>query len=178
MQRDLTFKRFFDYLYKYARHWSLLQMLKTCDLSLNFLDMFVIEYRFLVIKYTEKHLLRESLIPTKSRRLPVSLIRPLNFLEKTPYGWWRVDNFMYPWYRKSPTFSINVAEAARGDLKVIHWTLKKYGKKADFPRFCINRFSIGPLHYILSHSDFGFQFVEILVIKKRLPDSTSWLLNV
>jgi hypothetical protein len=39
--------------------------------------------------------------------------------------------------------------------------------------FCINRFSIGPLHYISSRSDFGFEFAEIFVIKKRLPDSAS-----
>ncbi len=38
--------------------------------------------------------------------------------------------------------------------------------------FCINRFSIGPLHYISSRSDFGFEFLEIFVFKKRLPDST------
>jgi hypothetical protein len=34
--------------------------------------------------------------------------------------------------------------------------------------FCIKRFGIGPLHYISSRSDFGFEFAE--VIKKRLPD--------
>jgi hypothetical protein len=37
--------------------------------------------------------------------------------------------------------------------------------------FCINRSGIGPLHYISSRSDFGFEFAEILVIEKRLPDS-------
>ncbi len=36
--------------------------------------------------------------------------------------------------------------------------------------FCINRFGIGPLHYV---SDFGFEFGEIFVIEKQLPDSTS-----
>ncbi len=35
--------------------------------------------------------------------------------------------------------------------------------------FCINRFGMGPLHYHSSRSDFGFEFVEILVFKKRLP---------
>jgi hypothetical protein len=45
-----------------------------------------------------------------------------------------------------------------------------------FRGFCINWFGIGPLHYILSPSDFGFEFTEMLVIKKRLTDSASrWL---
>jgi hypothetical protein len=39
--------------------------------------------------------------------------------------------------------------------------------------FCINRFGIGPLHYVSSRSDFGFEFAEIFVIEKRLPDSPS-----
>ncbi len=39
--------------------------------------------------------------------------------------------------------------------------------------FCRNRFLIDPLHYFSSHSDFGFEFAEIFVIKKRLPDSGS-----
>jgi hypothetical protein len=39
--------------------------------------------------------------------------------------------------------------------------------------FCINRFGIGHLHYISSSSDFGFEFTEIFVIEKRLPDSLS-----
>jgi hypothetical protein len=42
-----------------------------------------------------------------------------------------------------------------------------------FLGFCINRFGIGPLHYVLSCSDFGFELVEIFVIKKPLPDSQS-----
>ncbi len=37
--------------------------------------------------------------------------------------------------------------------------------------FCINRFGIGPSHYISSRSDFDFEFAEIFVIEKRLPDS-------
>jgi hypothetical protein len=41
-----------------------------------------------------------------------------------------------------------------------------------FRGFCINRFGIGPLHYILSRSDFGFKFSEIFLFQKRLPDST------
>jgi hypothetical protein len=39
--------------------------------------------------------------------------------------------------------------------------------------FCINRFGIGPLQYISSRSDFDFEFAEIFVIEKRLPDSAS-----
>jgi hypothetical protein len=39
--------------------------------------------------------------------------------------------------------------------------------------FCINGFGIGTLHYISSRSDFDFEFAEIFVIEKRLPDSPS-----
>jgi hypothetical protein len=35
--------------------------------------------------------------------------------------------------------------------------------------FCINWFGIGPLHYISSRSDFGFEFAEIFVIEKTTP---------
>ncbi len=42
-----------------------------------------------------------------------------------------------------------------------------------FRGFCIHQFGIGPLHYISSHSDFDFEFAEIFVIEKRLPDSPS-----
>ncbi len=43
-----------------------------------------------------------------------------------------------------------------------------------FRGFCINRFGIGPLHYISSRFDFGFEFAEKFVIKKRrLSDSAS-----
>jgi hypothetical protein len=41
-----------------------------------------------------------------------------------------------------------------------------------FRGFCINRFGIGPLHYISNRSDFGFEFSEIFLFEKRLPDST------
>jgi hypothetical protein len=41
-----------------------------------------------------------------------------------------------------------------------------------FRGFCINRFCIGPLHYISSRSDFGFELSEIFAFEKRLPDST------
>jgi hypothetical protein len=49
--------------------------------------------------------------------------------------------------------------------------------------FCRNWFLIDPLHYHSSQSDFGFEFAEIFVIEKRLPDSPvaeseSRLLNV
>jgi hypothetical protein len=39
--------------------------------------------------------------------------------------------------------------------------------------FFINRFGIGPLHYVSSRSDFGFEFAEIFIIEKLLPDSPS-----
>jgi hypothetical protein len=42
-----------------------------------------------------------------------------------------------------------------------------------FRGFCKNSFGLGPLHYILSRSDFGFKFVEIFVFEKRLPVSVS-----
>jgi hypothetical protein len=45
--------------------------------------------------------------------------------------------------------------------------------KPIFRGFCINRFGIGPLHYISSRSDFGFENEEIFIIQKRLPDSAS-----
>jgi hypothetical protein len=41
--------------------------------------------------------------------------------------------------------------------------------RAIFRGFCMNRFGIGPLHYKSSRYDFGFEFVEIFVIGKRLP---------
>jgi hypothetical protein len=39
--------------------------------------------------------------------------------------------------------------------------------------FCRNWFLIDPLHYLSSRSDFGFEFVEIFIIKKGLPNSAS-----
>jgi hypothetical protein len=36
--------------------------------------------------------------------------------------------------------------------------------------FCRNWFLIDPSHYLSSLSDFGFEFAEIFVIEKRLPD--------
>ncbi len=39
--------------------------------------------------------------------------------------------------------------------------------------FCRNWFIIHPLHYLLRRSDFGFEFAEIFLIKKLLPDSAS-----
>jgi hypothetical protein len=40
--------------------------------------------------------------------------------------------------------------------------------------FCRNWFLIDPLHYLSSRSDFGFEFAEIFVIEKRLPNSANW----
>ena len=42
-----------------------------------------------------------------------------------------------------------------------------------FRGFCINCFGVGPLHYISSRSDFGFEFAEIFVFEKRLTVSVS-----
>jgi hypothetical protein len=42
-----------------------------------------------------------------------------------------------------------------------------------FRVFCINRFGLGPLHYILRRFDFGFKFAEIFVFEKQLPVSVS-----
>jgi hypothetical protein len=39
--------------------------------------------------------------------------------------------------------------------------------------FCRNWVLIDPLHYLSSCSAFGFEFAEIFVIEKRLPDSPS-----
>ncbi len=59
--------------------------------------------------------------------------------------------------------------------KVFHCRvlLQGHGKRPIFWGFCINRFGIGLLHYISSRSDFDFEFAEIFVIEKRLPDSLS-----
>jgi hypothetical protein len=41
-----------------------------------------------------------------------------------------------------------------------------------FRCFCVNVFGLGPLHYLSSRSDFGFEFSEIFVSVgdlKRLP---------
>jgi len=37
----------------------------------------------------------------------------------------------------------------------------------------MNRFDIGPLHYLSGRSDIGREFSEIFVIENRLPDSPS-----
>jgi hypothetical protein len=39
--------------------------------------------------------------------------------------------------------------------------------------FCINRFLMSLLHYLSSCSDSAFEFAEIFIIEKRLPDSSS-----
>ncbi len=49
--------------------------------------------------------------------------------------------------------------------------LRDMAMRQIFWGFCINRFSIGPIQYISSRSDFGFEFAEIFVIENRLPDS-------
>ncbi len=39
--------------------------------------------------------------------------------------------------------------------------------------FCRNWVLIDPLHCLLSRSAFGYEFAEIFVIEKRLPDAAS-----
>jgi hypothetical protein len=62
--------------------------------------------------------------------------------------------------------------------------LKGHGYDRIFGGFCINRYGLGPLHYISSRTDFGFEFAEIFVFKKRLPvslsrgvDKIAWSIN-
>ncbi len=43
--------------------------------------------------------------------------------------------------------------------------LKGHGNE---PNFCINRFGLGPLHYISGRSDFGFEFPEIFIFEKTI----------
>ncbi len=61
-----------------------------------------------------------------------------------------------------PVIFVSESHTARVNIK---GTWKRTG-------FSINRFGIGPIHYILSRSDFGFEFSEIFVFEKRIPDST------
>jgi hypothetical protein len=51
--------------------------------------------------------------------------------------------------------------------------LKGHGNERIFWVFFRNWFLIDPLHYLSSRSDFGFEFAEIFVIEKRLPNSAS-----
>jgi hypothetical protein len=51
--------------------------------------------------------------------------------------------------------------------------LKGHGNEADFLGFLKKLVLIDPLHYLSSRSAFGFEFAEIFVIEKRLPDSAS-----
>ncbi len=55
----------------------------------------------------------------------------------------------------------------------VYGLLKGHGNEADFLGFLHKSVRIGPAHYIASRSDFDFEFTEIFVIEKRLPDSPS-----
>jgi hypothetical protein len=69
---------------------------------------------------------------------------------------------------------LSMATMRRGGwARAGYWTASKRDMETNriFRGFCINRFGIGPLHYISSRSDFGFEFSEIFVFEKRLPDS-------
>jgi hypothetical protein len=51
--------------------------------------------------------------------------------------------------------------------------LKGHGNEQNFPRFLHKSlWPIGPLHYISSRSDVGFEFAEIFAFEKRLGEST------
>ncbi len=54
-----------------------------------------------------------------------------------------------------------------------HGSLKGHGNKADFLGFLHKSVRHRYSYYISSRSDFDFEFVEIFVIEKRLPDSPS-----
>ncbi len=51
--------------------------------------------------------------------------------------------------------------------------LKGHGNEADFLGILHKSIPMSPLHYHSSRSDFCFEFAEIFVIEKRLPDSAS-----
>jgi hypothetical protein len=51
--------------------------------------------------------------------------------------------------------------------------IKGHGNDADSLGYCINWILIDPLRYLSSCSDFGFEFAEIFVKEKRLPDLPS-----
>jgi hypothetical protein len=53
--------------------------------------------------------------------------------------------------------------------------LRDMAMRQIFWGFSTNRFGIGPLHYVSSRSDVGFEFTEIFVIKTtpRLAESGS-----
>ncbi len=54
--------------------------------------------------------------------------------------------------------------------------------KEFFQCFCINRFGLGPLHYLSSRSDFGFEFSEIFenrlpALVRRKVDKIAWSIH-
>jgi hypothetical protein len=59
-------------------------------------------------------------------------------------------------------------EIAEKGKKQLH--RHKRDNEADFLGFLLK---LVPLHYLSSRSDFGFEFEEIFVIEKGLPDSAS-----
>ncbi len=59
-------------------------------------------------------------------------------------------------------------------MRMFNWWFKGFmAMRPIFRGFWINRFGIGPLHYISSRSDFGFKFTEIFIIEKWLSDLES-----
>ncbi len=61
----------------------------------------------------------------------------------------------------------NAANSAKRSI------LKGHGNEADFLGFLHKPVRHRSLHYVSSCSDFSFEFSEIFVIEKRLPDSPS-----
>jgi hypothetical protein len=65
------------------------------------------------------------------------------------------------------------------------WAKKPYHatvplKVFGFWGFCINRFGLGPLHYVSSRSDLSFKFSEIFIIEKTtwwVGESTRWSID-
>jgi hypothetical protein len=51
----------------------------------------------------------------------------------------------------------------------IYIYLRGHDNEADFLGFCIIRFLMSPFHDHSSHSDFGFEFAEILVTENNSP---------
>jgi hypothetical protein len=57
-------------------------------------------------------------------------------------------------------------------LSIFLSTLKGHGNEADFLGFLQKwvLLLLSPLYYLSSRSDFGFEFAEIFVIEKQLPE--------
>jgi hypothetical protein len=68
--------------------------------------------------------------------------------------------------------------SVRVQIKLLAWsafliTIRDMAMNQFFQCFCINRFGLGPLHYLSSRSDFSFKFSEIFIFENLLPASVS-----